>query len=295
MVLLLTGNEPYCIAKYIKIIKNDIEHPEINYYKTEYFEDNEFELAYQFPLLASKRLIHLSLDKFEMSPSLEKYIDVPCEHTDLIITCVTGIDKRTSFYKKLQKNKMVKVFDKVDETTLKKFIFTRIKKNQVQITEDAYNLLLQYLRYYEDENCNLYTVDAAITKLCLLKQPITVEYVEQYVEKSIDNNIFALAGFLAKKDIRALDLLNGLIENKEDSIYILSLLLRSLRLSYKTTVFQDEQKAIGVPSYQIQRFANCDRIHLVASINMVTEAIQKLKNGYPGECILRDTVSRILV
>lgn len=299
MISLYLGNEPYTINSAKNKILGSLNCKEMNSITVEEFGVRERDFAEQAPFLDDKRIVILHLDTLEQSNDLERYMANPSDSTDIIITA-DKIIKTSSFYKKLKKDNLITEFNKISDQHLKIFILKTIKEGGGNITENGFNALHDRLSYHSNDNMNLYTVENTVKQLLHVTDCITKEVVESHIEKSIEENSFAVAKYLFEKDTQNLfDLLRVLREEKIDSIALLGALLRTFRIAYKARLCsgmskQEIASELGVTAFQIKTYDDVSIQVLKDGVLLITEAINDIKTGMNSYQVVHFTIAKLL-
>ena len=209
--------------------------------KNKRFEDfiNAFKITSMF---AEKKLIILSntfsnlkfCEEFsENIKSLEDSKDIVVIYED----CEP--DKRTKFFKALQKNVKCQEFECLSPILLKKWVGQEFEKNGVKINPDALDLLTDFVRN------DLWQMTNEINKLSNYKKEafIKKEDVELLVKPNIENDIFKTIDALASRNKKlALSLLHKHLDNGDNSLYLLSMITYQFRNLLVIKELQDMQK-----------------------------------------------------
>jgi DNA polymerase-3 subunit delta len=136
-------------------------------------------------------------------------------------------DKRTKFFKALQKHAKCQEFNSLQPALLKKWVAIEFDKNKIKINTDAIDLLCSFVKN------DLWRMEKEINKLSNYKMADAVvnkEDVELLVKPDVDNDIFKTIDALASKDKKqALFLLHKHLENGDAPLYLLSMISYQFR------------------------------------------------------------------
>lgn len=297
MILLLTGNEPYAISynknKYINSIPT--EGKEMNLLISSIFDESTIDYCRQYPFLSANRLVVLSLESSSENEQLLDYIKNETNSTTLIIL-VRELDKKSKLYKYVSKYGKVDVYNKLTDKQLNAFILNIIKKENGAITEDAFNLLKERIGYADNENCNLFNVEIIIKQLLFIQNKITSETIHILLNPSLNESVFKLASYISKKDKLALYLLDELLNDKTP-IEILSVLLRSYRLNYKLSFYENRSNAfvqIGISAFQVKDLENIPIEIIKKSMTVIEQSIKDVKHGIPSKQTTKLCVCKLM-
>lgn len=156
-----------------------------------------------YPAFASRRVVLLReaqhLLRVEQWKSLENYLSQPTETTVLIVAHKHKTpDKRSTFYKALDKHAVVFVAEKIKEDKLPDWIFSYISNQGFQTDRATADLLAENL------GNDLGRIVKEIEKLEIAVpkgSTITQQHVEQYVGISRDYNNLELVNAVQKHDV----------------------------------------------------------------------------------------------
>lgn len=200
-----------------------------------------------FSLFARKKMIVLknisqNKDFRKKLLSLIEKKRIPKE-TILVIYEKDEVDMRETFFKILTREKYVYHFDLLKNPELKKWIENEIEKKAglsadqaKQIEPKALEMLIQFV------GNDLWQMKNEIEKLLTHKKIIKEEDVELFVEPKINSTIFNLVEAISKKEKKkSFKLLEDLLE-KEDGLYILSMIVWQFRNLLKVKSFFEENR-----------------------------------------------------
>ncbi|MCX6718195.1 MAG: DNA polymerase III subunit delta [Candidatus Staskawiczbacteria bacterium] len=135
-------------------------------------------------------------------------------------------DKRTKFFKALQKNVKCQEFECLSPITLKKWVAQEFEKNNAKINSDALDLLISFV------GNDLWQMTNEVKKLSSYKVggTITHQDVELLVKPNVENDIFKTIDALASKNKKlALSLLHKHLDNGDNSLYLLTMIAYQFR------------------------------------------------------------------
>lgn len=126
---------------------------------------------------------------------LDEYLNNPCDFSLLIIICSKKYyNAKSKFIEKIKKIGSVEsyLFDK--ENDLVDYLNDLIIKNNIKITQNAKNLLIQRCL---DDVCKL---EQEVDKMVLYNNTIDESYVKQMVARPLEDDVFSLTNALMSKN-----------------------------------------------------------------------------------------------
>lgn len=287
---LVYGNEPYLLNDFRRKVKERIEVPEMNFWDTEVFTEEEQRFICQVPLFGGKKALFYSFKT--MSDCLEAvdYVQGHGKSTEVYFF-PKDVDKRTKAYRAFKKEE-IHICSKLSQDKLEKTILQYVKKSDCQIAVDAYQLYLQVINYHSDET-NLYDVFHSLERLCSVKQ-ITKKIVESMVVSHEQESIFSLVKLIDQGSYADMFHQADLILRRQENnvIGVLSLLLRSYRLTYKMSACRCSLKDLGVTYGSYTPRLSAEQSSLI--MNIINNTINKMKRGYyKPDTALKTTLARI--
>ena len=169
----------------------------------------------------------------ESTKNLEDTKDIVVIYED------TTPDKRTKFFKALQKNVKCQEFEALSSVQLLKWVTQEFEKNNVKVNTDALNLLIDFVKN------DLWQMDNEVKKLSSYKVggTVTRQDVELLVKPNLESDIFKTIDALASKDKKlALSLLHKHLDNGDNSLYLLSMIAYQFRNLLAIKELQEMQK-----------------------------------------------------
>lgn len=236
-IYLFFGEETYLKREYKNKIKNacidDEDTINFNQYEGKNVNPREIiDLSQTLPFFAEHRLIILENTGFfkKSSDELAEYAaEIP--DTSILLFVETEVDKRTKLYKAVKKYGKIVEFPRQSEKILEKWVLSRIKKENCQVTKAAVTLFLQKTGAdmeniaSELEKLICYTID---------KESITEDDVIQICTEQTSSRIFEMIRAIGEQNQKkALDLYYDLLTLKEPPLRILALISRQFWLLYQ--------------------------------------------------------------
>lgn len=156
-------------------------------------------------------------------------------------------DRRTKFFKALQKYAKCQEFNCLAPANLKKWIIIEFEKNKTKINADALDLLIDFVK------TDLWQMANEINKLSNYKAGNVVkkEDVELLVKPNIENDIFKTIDALASKNKKlALTLLHKHLDSGEPPLKLLSMIAYQFR---NLLIVKESPKNSGLHPFVAQK------------------------------------------
>jgi len=294
VIKLYYGNEPYYLsAEKDKILKEKGIDAGIFYS----WEEAK-EIVFVPPLLSDRRIVVLELEKLTADESLSAYLQKPSEFTDLFIFA-GSVERNTKIYKLIKKDHAQMQCDKLSEPLLKKWIGKQLSNYGAAMNQDAYDTFMRRIPYYDDPDCNLYSIKNWICQLAFYHSEITEEVIKEVVLETLNEKMFALSKYLLAKNYpSAFRLTQLLLESREQPIAMLSAMLRTFRLSYKASLFPEVKgKALdamlGAAQYQYAAAMRYPMPVLQKCIREIQISVNDIKSGKPAQAIFVTTLGTL--
>jgi DNA polymerase-3 subunit delta len=262
------------------------------------------------PFLGDKRLIFVENIESKLkeisgkeSASQKKYksLQLALERLTESTVCIfvmPKIDKRTAFYKYLQKKAQIEVFARLEEPKLKKWITSLVQQENCSI---SYTALNQIVGLYTDES-TLWKIHAEVQKCILYAQSlsqdtqpeITDDVVLEVLTKNYEAQVFDFTDAVGKRDIhRSFALLQQFIAAGADVFYLFHMMVRHFRI---LTIIQSAQvaccnkavvcKQFGIHPYAYSKMVGQTRLfakdELMSIQSSFLELDLKMKQGKLG-------------
>lgn len=295
MLEIWVGNEPFLMYQQLDRDASDIQFPDMNFTKGE-LDEKMYESCYISPFLAEKRYVlgYATLgNKF-----LEKLIDeADAIENDVKIILEGDIDKRKSVYKKAQKKKVIRSFDRLDQKKFNEFCLFCL--GGTKITEDDYWYLKDRMAYGKRPDTDLYTVRAWLGAIASAPQPVERKVIDHIVPEYTSGDAFGLFSFLISKDSESyFKLLDKLLDDDPHAgIQILSVLLRNFRLAYKVALVgvKDAEKEIGVEAWKLKSMTNVTTMESAKeAMKLLQKGVNDIKKGLPARQLMSEISVRLL-
>jgi len=263
-VYLLYGEENYLKRQYKHKLKQGLvqEDDSMNFMQMEGKDVNPkavIDLAETLPFFADRRLILLENTGFfkNTCDDLAEYMNQVAD-TCTIVFVEDEIDKRSKMYKAVQKNGSVVEFTRQTSDIIMRWILSRLKKENKNITSDAMQL---FLSKTGDDMENIDTELEKLLSYTFQKESITAEDVEAICTGQITNQIFDMVNAIAERNQkRALKLYFDLISLKEPPMRILFLIIRQFQILFQIKDLKElgyDQKTIAskvkIPEFAVRK------------------------------------------
>ena len=156
---------------------------------------------------------------------LVDYLSNPVETTVLIIVINKTVNSNSLIYKKISKYFKIEKFDKLSQNDFEKLVRDDLKKNNVNISKDALELLLSRL----DNDVEKYKNE--LNKLLTYGTELDYQDIDYLINQPIENDIFKLTNAINQNDLAAsLKVYRDLLtNNKNDVLSIIGLLASQYR------------------------------------------------------------------
>lgn len=231
---LLYGPEGYLRRQYRDKLKTALADGELsmNYH---YFEgegivpEEIIDLAETLPFFAESRLIVIENSGWfkKGGEKMADYLKEPAP-TVRFVFVEAEVDQRCRLFKSIKEHGKTGEFKVQDEKTLKKWILAMLKKEGLQITEAAMDLLLS------KTGTDMENIRTEVEKLicyCMEKGSASLEDIEAVCTRQLSSHIFEMVEAIASRDQKkALELYYDLLALKEPALKILVLIGRQFHL-----------------------------------------------------------------
>ena len=258
------------------------------------------DLAETLPFLADRRVIFISDSGLFKSGGdrLADYLK-ECNETTFFVFTEMDVDKRSRLYKAVASEGHVAEFKTPDDRTLKVWIATNLKKENLKISEQT----CEY--FMEKVGTDMSNMKSELEKLISYacdRGVVTNDDIDAICTTTITNTVFDLTNALGDGNIRrALDLYYDMIALKEPPLRILfhigrqynqMLIAKTMKNSGHSS--SDIASALGVPPFvagkYISRASNYSVKRLKSLIKSCVEADQSVKTGQMDETIAVELV-----
>jgi DNA polymerase-3 subunit delta len=231
MITTLTGPNSYMLQKALHDLTNAFvaKHTDMG---LERFDGQELDpqrlpsVLQSLPFLADKRLVVLRAPSTQkaLAEQLEKLLDDIPDSTDVIII-EPRLDKRTSYYKALQKKTSLKTFDDLDERALATWLTAQAKELDATLSTTDANYLVHRV------GLNQSMLHNELQKLAHYNPAITRTTIDELTEPLPQGSVFDLldAAF-AGQTAKALNLYEAQRKQKVEPQAILAMIAWQLHV-----------------------------------------------------------------
>lgn len=302
-VYLIEGDDRFVVQSALKLIEKalNLSMPEVNRLVIEgekLTSESLIEMLLIYPFGDEKKLVVVREAKLNANEfkKIETYLKNPSEQNVLVFVSYEASD----FTKKLKPYVEFVDANKLDETSLKKWIGARLVKEGKTIEEKA---LLKLISYTSGD---LTRLDSELFKLTAVgEEIITTSLVDKFVVPDKEYQIYELTNFLAQGDSeKVYDLIEVMQETEKNNVGMIQYLYGAFRklliisLSKKTDeelAVELKMKPYGVKQMRIQ--ANKFTPKRLKKINNdLSELEFKIKAGKANQDIsVHFAVSKILL
>ena len=233
---LILGNDEYIKKTELDRIKNSLfsaRDQDLNYsvYKTDEVSEIMDSLG-TMPFLSDARLI--VVEKAEDltdrdAETFENYLKNPSETNVLVMLAAASFSKK-KFYKKISTHMEIKRADKPDVNTIRKWIYTFFKKENVQIEAEAVEAIIDL------KGDDTASIKIELDKLLSFSggEKIELKHIKDLVGKSVYDTVFSLIDAINQKNSKwAFQVIADLYEQKKHSTEILGYLAWYIRIMQK--------------------------------------------------------------
>ncbi len=301
MNYLLIGNEIYgqnqrkkqLIEQYVSID----DQMNLTYYNEEANNDIR-QLIIQcqtYPFLSDYRVIVYENPSFifdsklldaKQQQALVDYLSNPVETTVLIMVINKTVNSNSLIYKKISKYFKIEKFDKLSQNDFEKLVRDDLKKNNVNISKDALELLLSRL----DNDVEKYKNE--LNKLLTYGTKLDYQDIDYLINQPIENDIFKLTNAINQNDLAAsLKVYRDLLtNNKNDVLSIIGLLASQYRsmsqvkllsqLGYNNAQIAAKLNvSAGSVYYKLRDSLNLSAKELMNKLNQLAILDESIKSG----------------
>ena len=301
MNYLLIGNEIYgqnqrkkqLIEQYVSID----DQMNLTYYNEDANNDIR-QLIIQcqtYPFLSDYRVIVYENPSFifdsklldaKQQQTLVDYLSNPVETTVLIIVINKTVNSNSLIYKKISKYFKIEKFDKLSQNDFEKLVRDDLKKNNVNISKDALDLLLSRL----DNDVEKYKNE--LNKLLTYGTELDYQDIDYLINQPIENDIFKLTNAINQNDLAAsLKVYRDLLtNNKNDVLSIIGLLASQYRsmsqvkllsqLGYNNAQIAAKLNvSAGSVYYKLRDSLNLSAKELMNKLNQLAILDESIKSG----------------
>ncbi len=248
-VYFFMGEEQYVLKSALKQLENTVVSPDLREVNLTVLSGGatgaEICAACEtFPFISEKRMVVLEESTFLATQGKSdgeelflEYLKNPSESTVLVV-CSASPDKRKRVYKALLNHTVVE-FDALSDTELQKWIEKILRSFNIDIEPSA----LKFLVEYADPSPEALITE--LEKLASYKKEGTVTQgdILAIITPGNDYNIFKMIdAVMARNTKTALELLSGLLMNKEEPIYILGAISKQYRQLLRIKTLLEEKK-----------------------------------------------------
>lgn len=237
MIYLIISEDSFTINQELNnIINNDKDIEIVKYNLLETKIEDVLETLDTYNFFNTRKIVICENPTFITSESnkliidndlikLENYLNNPSKENTLILVTKTKLDERKKITKKLKE--IAKIIDK--PLNINSYIKNNLDGYKMDTKTIDY--LLKHCKENKDRIINEFN------KLKLFKydeKEITIDDIDNYVTKTLDDNIFELIDSIIKKDKRkALRIYDELLIQNEEPIKILVLIANKFRTLYQ--------------------------------------------------------------
>lgn len=285
------GEEPWYIDQLTDMLEDNIldesmrDFNQAVVYGYDVTAKNIVDLSRQFPMMGNYQVVIVKeAQELKSWDDIETYLENPLNTTILVLAHKhKKVDKRKTFYKKVNASKNAVVFEsaKIKDGKVPDFIKDILQQKGYSIRELALRLMSEYL------GNDLGKINNELQKL-MISIPAGAEITEDDIERNIgiskDYNIFELQKALVSRDaLKAQRIINYFESNaKENPLQMLTVMLHN----YFIRVFLYAQLAgnppniiaseMGIPPFALSEYSAAARAFPPAKVKKIISAIRQL-------------------
>jgi len=285
MYKLYIGNETYISLSEAKKFVNSLRENSTSEYismDVEKIKANEIvDLLSSPSLFNSTRLIFLkrvyrNKEKDSIINFLLEYL--PNNNVDNIVIWedqkVSAVTKYVKFFKA---NKQLEEYTKLNKRSFSSWAKNISDESGIKINSNALQLLSKY------SNFDSQRFENNILKLRLLEKEITEEDIKEFSTDTLEEDIWKLLDEINTQDGKPLLILENLFKNDIDPLFIISMIVRNVRL-LTMTKFLVEQKyqyaqmasVLKIPPFTLSPLVNTSSNYTLEKIKTIYEKLSSL-------------------
>ena len=265
---LFYGEERFLIQLYEQRIKKALLLPEDEMMNLDVMQSPQDPLQVQssietLPFMAERRVVIIKESgAFDLKPGkmgelTDLMQDIPQSTT--VVWIESKVDKRSKFYKAVQKYGYVVEFKRLGESELLTWIGQELKRKGVQMDR---NTASYFLSLTGNDMVRIQMELEKLSSYAKERGVIRKEDVDSIVSITIENSIFKLTDHLGNQQpAAAYRIYRQLLEDNEPVQRIFFMMIRQFRLLYKASLMQGADrnvvaKELGVPSFAAGNYQN---------------------------------------
>jgi DNA polymerase-3 subunit delta len=225
-VYFLHGDEPYYIDLIIDFLEHNVLTDEEKSFNQVVLYGEETDMpsiintARRFPMMANQQVVIVKEAHYLKDLDLlTSYLDHPLDSTVLVISYkYRKLDKRTSLYKALDRNKNVELYlsERLRDYQVPDWIDSYFNEHNIEAERNVSHILTEYLG--SDLSRIVNELDKLLISLPENERKITASDIERYIGISKDFNNFELQNALGRKDLLKANLIvNHFGHNPKDN------------------------------------------------------------------------------
>lgn len=300
-VYLFKGEESYLRNQYSNTLKNALvptdDTMNYSYFVGEGTNESEIiDIGQTMPFLNAHRVIMIcDSDIFKSAgDDFSKFLKEAPEETVIIIS-EEKPDKRSKLYKAITANGRIIECSKPTEDILKRWILSKIKKENKSITGQA---MFEFLKRTGSDMLNIQNELEKLICYTMNKDEITIDDVNAICSEVIEDKIFDMVDAISMHSgNKAMKLYNNLQTLKVAPIKILTLITRQYNILFQVRELKEKgtdkesiYKSVGVPRFAIDKYISIasryKRSELFNALKKCADADMNFKTGK-----LTDTIS----
>ncbi|MDP2721737.1 MAG: DNA polymerase III subunit delta [Bacteroidales bacterium] len=285
------GEEPWYIDQLTDLLENNVLDESLRdfnqtvAYGYDLSAREIVDMARQFPMMGNFQVVIIKeAQELKSWDEIENYLDNPLSTTILVLAHKhKKVDKRKTFYKKINTSKNAVVFEsaKLKEAKVPEFIRELIRQKGYDMQSGALLLLSEYLgNDLSKINNELQKLIISIPKGSMISE----DDIEQNIGISKDYNIFELQKALTQRDaLKAQRMVNYFESNpKENPLQMLTVMLHNyfIKVFLYSHLHGQPQNVIaselGIPPFIVSEYAAAARVFPPNKVKKILAGIRLL-------------------
>jgi DNA polymerase-3 subunit delta len=286
MYKLYTGNETHLslseAKKYILTLRSEKETEYISLDVERIKAGEVIDLLSSNSLFSPKRVIFLkrvyrNKDKDSIVGFLLEYLNTDI-NDHVIIWEDQKISSITKYIKFFKKNNLLEEYTKLNKRTFITWAKKVLEDEELKTDSNAFTLLIQYSNYDTERFEN------NVKKLKLLdKETIQEEDIKEFSPNTLEEDIWKLLDEINAEDGKPLLILENLFKQEVDPNYIISMIVRNMRLLVmaksmieKGSSYGDIASILKIPPFTVKPIIDAGRKYSFERIKTIYEKLSSL-------------------
>lgn len=239
MIYLVYGEEKYDVYKFLDSIKAKFEKLEqgINYFNITMENITELNNIYEsVTFFGGNKLVVIKDTKLKFD--IVKLIELS-DKDDYYVIIEDIIDKRTTEYKLISKNAQIKEYKHLKEIEVVNYLVNMFKRYSLIMSREVAEYMVSTCSV---DKANIINEMQKLVILLPKDSNITKEHIDSICSKTLNAKLFDMIEFAINKDkVKAVRILDELLESKEAVIKISLTLYKQIKQMYMIKYLQDKK------------------------------------------------------